>query len=157
MIQRVQSLFLLAASFMMLMIFVWPLASYYSDTMTVVLHLYKIESVTALPGGGISVSPVLTGFISFLTVVVAILCTIIIFKYKSRPAQIKLLRISLIINIVFIVTVFALTDFIRKGIGIIPEYGTSAFFPVVALMFQLLAMRFIRKDEEMVKSADRLR
>lgn len=156
MIQRVQTLFLAAASLLMMLVFAWPLASYYSETITVVMNVYQVKTLAAQQGG-ITVNPILTGFLSLLAVVCSGVSLFAIFQYKNRALQMKLVRVVLIINIVFIVIVFALTDFIRKSVGITPEYGTSIFFPVAALLFQLLAMRFIKKDEETVRSADRLR
>ncbi|HAQ65724.1 MAG TPA: hypothetical protein DCR43_07730 [Bacteroidales bacterium] len=156
MLQRVQSLFLLAASILMLMIFAWPLAFYYSESIAVIVNVYQVKTLAAQQGG-ISVSPILTGFLSLLAIGCAALSVYTIFKFRERLFQIQLARIAVILDIVFIVIVFALTDFIRKKVGIAPDYGTSIFFPVVALLFQLLAMRFIKKDENLVKSTDRLR
>lgn len=156
MLQRVQSLFLLAASALMLMIFIWPLASYYSENIAVVVNVYQVKTL-ATQQGSISVNAVLTGFLSLLAFGCAAISVFTIFKFRDRLFQIKLARIAVIINIIFIVIVFALTDFIRKKTGVAPDYGTSIFFPVVALLFQLLAMKFIKKDEDLVKSSDRLR
>lgn len=156
MIQRVQSLFLAAAALLMVLVFAWPLASYYSETIAIVMNVYQVKTLAAQQGG-ITVNPVLTGFLSVLAVVCTGVSVFTVFQYKNRAFQIKLVRIGLIVNIIFIVIVFALTDFIRKNVGITPEYGTAIFFPVAALLFQLLAMRFIKKDEETVRSADRLR
>ena len=157
MLQRVQSVLLLAASVLMLLVFIWPLASFYSTQSGIMeMYAYKLKIIAATQGE-ISVSPVLTGFISLLAVATAGVCIYSISLYKNRIRQVKVTRMALVVNIVFIVVVFALTDYIRKAVNITPEYGTAAFFPVVALMFQLLAMRFIKKDEELVKSADRLR
>ncbi len=37
------------------------------------------------------------------------------------------------------------------------SYGPGIFFPIISLLFILLANRAIRKDENLVRAADRIR
>jgi len=82
-----------------------------------------------------------------------------IFLFNNRPLQTKVTLFGLIANILALVATVALffntsdevanPDNLNDGFGI--------YLPVVALIFSFLAMRFIKKDEKLVRSADRLR
>jgi hypothetical protein len=41
--------------------------------------------------------------------------------------------------------------------GVTPDDGLGLYTPIVGLVLSLLAARFIKKDENLVKSMDRLR
>lgn len=79
-----------------------------------------------------------------------------IFSYKYRKRQILLNRISMIINALLIgLSVYWLLN-LPGGIDF-PEKGIEPLFPLIAIVFLLLANINISKDERLVKSVDRLR
>jgi len=82
-----------------------------------------------------------------------------IFKYKNRMTQVKL---NALFSLVSAVTIVGAVYFSMKGNAlIVPEQqGTflmGFYLPVVAMFNNFLANRFIRKDEALVRSADRIR
>lgn len=79
-----------------------------------------------------------------------------IFSFKNRKRQILLNTISIIINALLIgVLAYWLLN-LSGGIQI-PEKGIEPIFPLIAVIFLLIANVSIRRDERLVKSVDRLR
>ncbi|SIQ73608.1 MULTISPECIES: DUF4293 family protein [Chryseobacterium] len=79
-----------------------------------------------------------------------------IFSFKNRKRQILLNTISIIINALLIgVLAYWLLN-LSGGIQI-PEKGIEPIFPLIAVICLLIANVYIRKDERLVKSVDRLR
>lgn len=79
-----------------------------------------------------------------------------VFSYKNRKRQILLNNISIIINALLI---GILTYWLLKLSGGIsfPEKGIEPIFPLLAIVFLLMGNLYIRRDERLVKSVDRLR
>jgi hypothetical protein len=95
-----------------------------------------------------------------LNIFVAALSIFCIFQYKNRVRQAKLVRLSILLEIVLIAMVFFVyAGIIEKNLHTTPEYMEEAgiYFPLISLIFLILAYRFIIKDEKLVRSADRLR
>jgi hypothetical protein len=80
-----------------------------------------------------------------------------ILQYKRRPLQVKMVRIALLIDIVLLVILFVITDFLKKKLLVTPDYGVGVLFPLISVVFLVLAQRAILKDDRLVKSTDRLR
>lgn len=79
-----------------------------------------------------------------------------IFSFKNRKRQILLNTISIIINALLIgVLAYWLLN-LSGGIQF-PEKGIEPIFPLIAMICLLIANIFIRRDERLVKSVDRLR
>jgi len=80
-----------------------------------------------------------------------------IFLYKKRMLQIRLCGF----NIGLLLGVAGMTYFLgleaAKNCGISYSLTFTLIFPVIAVILILLAMRFIWKDEVLVKTMDRIR
>jgi hypothetical protein len=86
----------------------------------------------------------------------ASLSIISLFSYKRRKNQFVFGRLNIILNFIL------LGLFIARALNIsgdaeVSEKGIGMFLPIVSIVFLSLANRAIRKDEDLVKSADRLR
>ncbi|MEK7253572.1 MAG: DUF4293 domain-containing protein [Bacteroidota bacterium] len=78
--------------------------------------------------------------------------------FKNRLLQIKLSRVSLISGILGLVLAVLLFWMDTKNLAAAEiQDGAGAYLPFGFLLFVILAIRFIRKDEALVKSTDRLR
>lgn len=89
-------------------------------------------------------------------IVLVIMGALSIFSFKNRKRQILLNTISIIINVLLIgVLAYWLLN-LSGGIQI-PEKGIEPIFPLIAVICLLIANIYIRKDERLVKSVDRLR
>ena len=89
-------------------------------------------------------------------IVLVIVGALSIFSFKNRKRQILLNTISIIINVLLIgVLAYWLLN-LSGGIQF-PEKGIEPIFPLIAVIGLLIANMYIRKDERLVKSVDRLR
>lgn len=89
-------------------------------------------------------------------IVLVIIGSLSVFSFKNRKRQILLNTISIIINALLIgVLVYWLLN-LSGGIQF-PEKGIEPIFPSLAVICLLIANIYIRKDERLVKSVDRLR
>ena len=95
-------------------------------------------------------------FISVVCVILVFLGFISILSYKDRKRQIQLNNISMIINALLLGLLAYWLLTLSGGIDF-PEKGIEPVFPFLSIACLLLANMFIRKDERLVKSVDRLR
>ncbi|HSM63740.1 MAG TPA: DUF4293 domain-containing protein [Gillisia sp.] len=86
----------------------------------------------------------------------AVLSFISIFLFKNRKLQFVLGRINILLNF-FLLGVFVYWSLTIPGEMEISEKGIGMFIPVLSIVFLVLANKAIKKDEDLVKSVDRLR
>lgn len=83
--------------------------------------------------------------------VVALICLIILFLYKNRPIQFRLCNLAIAAIIVLVsLMIYRFSDQFMA-------YSIHFAFPVIMMINVLLAMNNIKKDENLVKSIDRIR
>ena len=94
-------------------------------------------------------------FIGFF-LIAAVLALISIFSFKKRQNQFVLNRLNIILNFILIgLLVFRLQNL--PGGAFVPVKGIGMFLPLFSILFLVLANRAIKKDEDLVKSVDRIR
>lgn len=89
-------------------------------------------------------------------IILVIIGSLSIFSFKNRKRQILLNTISIIINALLIGVLAYWLLSLSGGIQF-PEKGIEPIFPLIAVICLLIANVYIRKDERLVKSVDRLR
>lgn len=135
MIQRLQSLFLAVAALLNLTVYFTPI----------------YEKAMSDPQNWIGI-----GLASSLLIAM-ILNVVSIFLYQNRKNQISWIKRSALFQVI----AFGFCVGVLFSLGGIGTYlwdealGTGLVF--LGLIFQILALRFIRKDEELVRSMDRIR
>jgi Domain of unknown function (DUF4293) len=145
MIQRIQSIFLLLASSSLGSLFFNPVAF---------ANLEPTPSVSASADGFLNIYD--DKILLSVTIGAIVLGLISLFLFKKRPNQIRLAWAMMAVSAVLI----ALAAWQIKTIGAqVPLKMTGiAFIPtVLSIIFSFLAIRYIRKDELLVRSSDRLR
>ncbi|MCM4154781.1 DUF4293 domain-containing protein [Gramella sp. AN32] len=136
MLQRIQTIYLLLAIFVSAgLIFVFPIWENSAG-----------EDVFALD--------VLMAFGMFIASAAMSLVSILIFK--NRKLQFVLGRLNIILNF-FLLGVFVYWSLTLPGEMDISEKGIGMFLPIISIVFLVLANKAIKKDEDLVKSVDRLR
>lgn len=136
MIQRIQSVYLLlVAVAATLGAFVFPLWTFPNGTAAFAADTLWILLV-------------------FLAVVVLALAAI--FMFKNRKNQFIMNRLNLVLNL-FLLGFFVYRSLSLSGGADAPEKGIGMLIPVFSIVFLVLANRAIKKDEDLVKSVDRLR
>ena len=143
MIQRKQSLWLLLAALLNAGVLYFP--------------LYKYTLVNVTPDQLLKVSDPYPSLI--LAVVMICIPLVTIFLFRNRKQQIRMTAYSLIAEAAFIATFIMRVTNLSKLVPP-PTSGTywiGSILPLVALVFLLMAIVGIRRDEKLVKSVDRLR
>jgi len=94
-----------------------------------------------------------------LALVAAFLTVISLLSYKKRKKQIVISSInSLLMGTTLILSAWWASKAEANVLtGTSSGYQYGLFLPAIALIFNSLAIRFIRKDEKLVRSMDRLR
>jgi hypothetical protein len=159
MIQRIQSIFLLIVAVSMLLLNFFPIWVIEPEEGQVysLFSAYFLVPVTGELGSAKSMSFFPYVFVSLLAALSVIISIVEIFKYKNRLTQIKLGALNaLLIAASLVLTVYFIIE-LQEEFGIYGQYKFGSSLPVVALVFNLLANRFIRRDEKLVRSVDRLR
>jgi hypothetical protein len=86
------------------------------------------------------------------------LSIITLLGYKNRQRQFVLNRLNIILNFILIgLFVYRSLNLSGEVTEVISEKGIGMFLPIVSILFLILANRAIKKDEDLVKSVDRLR
>lgn len=86
----------------------------------------------------------------------ALLSIISIFNYKKRKFQFVLGRLNIILNFILL-GIFVYQLLMPPGESDISEKGVGIFIPILSIVLLVLANKAIKKDEDLVKSVDRLR
>ena len=80
-----------------------------------------------------------------------------IISYKKRQNQFVIGRLNIILNLILL-GLFVYRSLNVSGETIaVSEKGIGMFLPIVAIVLLVLANKAIKKDEDLVKSVDRLR
>jgi hypothetical protein len=80
-----------------------------------------------------------------------------IVSYKKRENQFVMGRLNIILNLILL-GLFVYRSLNLSGeIPAVSEKGIGMFLPIVAIVLLVLANKAIKKDEDLVKSVDRLR
>lgn len=144
MLQRIQTLYLLAVSVLMSVLCFVPMAHYTIDGAE--------ESLVAFDFWWVGVVFALCALVPF----------VVIWLYKNRLAQIRFLCAEVVLLVG--AQIFALwysigiTRAVEAESAIsMSSIATPTFFPVVCIIIVWLAIRAIWKDEMLVRSLDRIR
>lgn len=100
-----------------------------------------------------------TVHIMILAALISILAVVSLLSFKKRVRQMKLGFLNtLLIVILFVLMYYQIMEADSLlAHPIYGEYRMGFFLPLFALAFNILANYFIKKDEDMVRSADRFR
>lgn len=160
MIQRIQTVFLLLVGLAMLVFLFAPIWQK-QDINTAVSYTqtaFYMEKVTTGDKGveNTFMSYAIPGILGIISVCIAF---ITIGLYKKRMRQIALCAVnSIIIGVALGLSAYwatqAESNILRDIQG---GYQYGLFLPAIAIVFNSLAGRFIRRDERLVRSMDRIR
>lgn len=162
MIQRIQSIYLLLVVICQSLLFATALATFsgYDSSFNLsLMGFYKLSSA----GHEMLIN---SYALMAVNVVVILFSIFIIFSYKNRKKQIRFAAFNILLICAFIVLMFYSFDnaksfidlsFNNQGAELSTTYGIGMILPLLSLVFNFMAIKGIRKDEELVKSADRIR
>ncbi len=154
MIQRIQSVYLALALLSMALMFAFKVAGVNSAEGEVVLTIYGVTLADAALNLPILAIPL---YVYTLLIIAVLLVQLLMFR--NRKTQMTIGRVSYLLILGFVVLVYFAADQMTQLVVATDElrYGAGVYFPVAAVAFVFLANRSIKKDEELVRSLDRLR
>lgn len=153
MIQRVQTIFLLLSSFSISLFYILPFGKVECKD----LKLVDISILGAyFDKNGVEEFYSLLPLLILLSVIVLI-SWITIFLFKHRMIQIRLSVFNSIMQLGSIALMFYFLNNAATTYGI--DYHTSILIvmPIVAAILNVLAIRYIARDEALVRSINRMR
>lgn len=156
MIQRIQSVFLLVAAIVTIILLFIPIGDIYTAEAQYTFTCFNVH----LPNGQAVMSTIYIALILILSACISIYA---IFKYKDRMKQTRIVSVNMLVFLIAIMLmIWVFPDFLfqRKGLmqeGDIFRFNYWIMIFVIPPVCMFLANRFIRKDERLVRSADRLR
>jgi hypothetical protein len=136
MLQRIQTIYLTISAALLGVLYLW-------------FPIIVSEEGTVLVRND---EPIMLGLIfgSILLVFISI------FSYKKRKSQFVINRLNIILNF-FLLGVFVYRSLTLSGETLVSEKGIGVFLPIISIVFLVMANKAIKKDEDLVKSVDRLR
>lgn len=147
MIQRIQTVFLFLSAVLAGFLFFLPIASFDLGNEIVNLSIFGVENHS---------SALLLLILAVLMLAVPFLT---IFMYKKRELQLKLSSLNVFLNALFcgLIFLFYVDNIQEKLSAETVVYNLGVYVPLINMVLSILAMRWIRKDIELIKSVDRLR
>jgi len=135
MLQRIQTIYMIISATLLGALYVW-FPNIVSEEGLVVVH---------------NDEPIMLGLI-FGSILVTFIS---IFSYKKRKSQFVINRLNIILNF-FLLGVFVYRSLTLSGETLVSEKGIGVFLPIISIVFLVMANKAIKKDEDLVKSVDRL-
>ena len=86
----------------------------------------------------------------------ALVSLITVFLYKKRQHQFVLGRLTILLNFALLGVLVYQSQILSGGTAVL-EKGIGMIIPLVSIVFIVLANKAIKRDEDLVKSVDRLR
>ena len=148
MIQRKQTLFLLV-------VVIIAIAQFFVPFQTATIADIK-WNICLMPGCSSEVMDSNIYFPMIFNIIILVLSVVIIFLYKNRVLQYKLSNLLVVFNII-VVALFFILPYAKNASPEVISFKIGAFLPLISTFFAFLAAHFIKKDEQLVRSADRIR
>ena len=139
MIQRVQTLYMVFSAIV-------------TGALPFVFELWSVQTEAKTTAVFASASPIFLVLLGCATV----LALWSVFSFKKRQNQFVLNRLNMIFNFILL-GFFVYRSLNLSGGTFVPEKGIGMFLPAISIVLLVLANKAIKKDEDLVKSVDRLR
>ena len=134
MIQRIQSLWLLLAAVAMFLVIKLPFA----------IGQNAMGQTTDITVDG------------SLAILLGVGALVIIFLFKKRSNQRRLIWLAILTSLLFIVLMYFQVEGVKTN-GQTTHFRAGAICPIIYIIFMIMAYSGIRRDEKLIKSVDRLR
>ncbi len=154
MIQRIQTVYLAIAAFLLVLLFSNPISQIIlSEKLYLTLWHHEISAASDELFASVSTWP-----ITFLLSVIVVIEIVTIFLYKRRPVQIRLCVFNLLLMFGLVGLIYYFTKYtITSTEGMKSVFLWPIVCPMIAIILNYLALKAIQKDENLVRSYDRIR
>lgn len=153
MLQRIQTLYLLAAVSLFTLMLTNPLARIITDEGIYEMGYLEIHPLNETLNEGIKVWPV-----TILIFAIMALGLVTILLYKKRTLQMRLCMFNILLMLGLVGLIYFYSRFTQADLN---ASNSVLLWPIVippvSAVFTYLAMKAIQKDDALVKSYDRLR
>ncbi len=163
MIQRIQSVFLFLIAVTLICFLFLPIWSKMdANGQEYVLNAFSLaaSSTPSTTGNTAATLSKSTMVIAILAILASLVALYEIFQYKNRLTQMKLGFLNTLLLAGLMGSCFYYVSYVGEEVIKGPgrgEYEAGFYLPLLALALNALANRFIRRDEQLVRSVDRLR
>lgn len=147
MIQRIQTLFILAAGMLIGSLYIQKFADIIVNDQLHIFNAFGIFKDEELLFSGLP--------LMILIGIIAVLHLLTLFLFKKRILQIRILAFSIILMLGLFGLFFYFTYTSFEDIKV--AFKVAVALPIVAVILDWLAIRAIGKDEALVRSLDRIR
>lgn len=133
-------------------VIVLPLGFFSTDAGIFAFNAFSVKNIAngaqiGLPVLEIGVIALISAFMAFIA----------IFLYKKRSVQKRICIFNAVVIACFYLLFFIFVYFIRTKYSANYSISYAVVMPLIALVFDWLASRAIDKDEELIRSVDRIR
>lgn len=153
--QRIQTLYLAIAIVINLVTFTLNIAEFQIEEQ---LHEFSIYGLLDKSGESLLYSTTTLSVINLLSVLISL---VVIFMFKKRQLQIKLSQLNLFVQVILVAAIFFMLDAAASQFQLDTEihlnYGIGILTSILPMVFIYLAIRSIKKDEALIRAADRIR
>lgn len=155
MIQRIQTVYLLAIVILSVILLFSPIADLINKTNNLI-YLVDFKRILLVKSTG-NILESNIWWLTTITAIVPIFALITIFSYKNRIKQIRLSVINMLFMICFYIVLFVYLWSACSRLQTDWHLRLVAVFPLINLILNYLAIGSIGKDEALVKSLNRIR
>ncbi len=150
MLQRVQTVFLFIITALSVLLAIVPFQKVSTYEITFLVSV-KPDTVP-----GMTKSLIL--FPVIINHLIAVLALITIFLFKNRKMQMKLCTVIALVSVLLtaLLYVFNYVE-VQNSNDSVTSFYIGSYFPIAMIVFSILSRIYIKKDEELVRSADRIR
>jgi len=155
MIQRIQTLYLLLTTLIPLLFLKLKLLSFTGTDGSE--YYLGFKGLFTMSEGQVLNLVKQLHLISILIAIIPVLSLVTVFLFRNRRLQLKMILLIILLSMGFIIAEIIYSIMITKEYGVTIIPGFAMVIPVLILIFSGLAYRGIKKDENLVRSYDRLR
>ena len=153
MIQRIQTVFLLVVVLLQASMLIFPISEFIIQGNQIIVF-----KATGFISEGIAVEEIYQTNLIFIFISLTVLLPLVsIFLYKRRVIQMRLCVYNLILTLGFQGMLYWFITKIGGQFEGVVSYKFCFIFPVVSSILTYLAFRSIKKDDNLVRSLDRIR
>lgn len=156
MLQRVQSIYLLLAALCSAATWFLPVRTWSGDACVT----FRTHGLFRCDGTLVADADLPVPF-QLLHSVIAVVLVVAIFLFGNRPRQARVVRglwlFAMAAAVLQFISCNSIDAWLKGGGDAAGVYGPSFYLPFATMLLAFLAERAIRKDDELVRSADRLR
>ena len=159
MIQRIQTLYLLAGVILGIVLIWLPVVQFVSPEGAVTLDIYYLNAICLQNATAEPFDIILPGLWGLLTTtaLIPLLALVDIFLYKKRLLQARLNIFTALLCLGYYGVLALYIWQVKLSFGLDWHIMPYASFPLICFVLTLMATRRILKDEALVRAADRIR